>query len=155
MSDNPPPAQAPYDAEFLEAQERRLMHERQRLRHELEEAGLLDLLSGPEPTGEGAAEPASAEAPSPGQASAAGGHDVPSGPVSLTAEELATDLRTIGAFLLQEIDAALARLQAGTYGWDPVAGVWLREDRSRAVPWARQELAATTGDQPPDEVRPL
>ncbi len=75
------------------------------------------------------------------------------GPQSLTADELATDLQTIGAFLLRELDDALGRLQDGTYGWDPTRAVWLREDRLRSLPWARQELTRPVCTEPNGQVR--
>ena len=35
---------------------------------------------------------------------------------------------------------ALARLDAGTYGWDDEALCWIREERLQALPWARREI---------------
>jgi DnaK suppressor protein len=52
----------------------------------------------------------------------------------------ALQLNSFDATLLADIDRALAKLEAGTYGVSEVSGKPIPLDRLRAVPWARRTL---------------
>ena len=43
---------------------------------------------------------------------------------------------------LEAIDAALAKLDDGTYGWDDESGAWIGQARLEALPWARRTIQA-------------
>jgi RNA polymerase-binding transcription factor DksA len=68
-----------------------------------------------------------------------------SGALALSAAELAVSPRASAKALLHEVDDALARMEAGLYGWDPAAGRWIRPDRLAAVPTARHDLRLAPG----------
>jgi RNA polymerase-binding transcription factor DksA len=116
---------AHYDAAFLAAQRNRLHEERARLLSNIgaEEADLLSW-QGDENSGvnQHPADDASA----------------------LTEQEMDVTLIGNARYILSEIDEALARISDGTYGWDDEAGAWIREERLRALPWARREVQTQT-----------
>jgi RNA polymerase-binding transcription factor DksA len=110
-----------YTPEFLAAQRQRLLDERARVVAEME-ADTGDLLNW-----------SSAESVEldghPGDEATA-----------LAEQEMSLTLLRTSDYVLHEIDDALARLAAGTYGWDEEAGVWIRAERLAALPWARREV---------------
>ena len=57
-----------------------------------------------------------------------------------TTEEANLELRRELAAELEEIDAAIARIAAGTYGIDEVTGEAIEPERLRAVPPARTNV---------------
>lgn len=59
---------------------------------------------------------------------------------ALTEQQLDVTLIENARYILAEIDEALARIEAGSYGWDDEAGCWIREERLQALPWARREI---------------
>jgi RNA polymerase-binding transcription factor DksA len=59
---------------------------------------------------------------------------------ALAEQEMSLTLLRNSDYVLHEIDDALARLAAGTYGWDEEGGLWIREERLAALPWARREV---------------
>ena len=59
---------------------------------------------------------------------------------ALTEQEMDVTLISNARYILSEIDDALHRLEAGTYGWDDEAVCWIREERLEALPWARREI---------------
>jgi len=59
---------------------------------------------------------------------------------ALTEQELDLSLLQNSRYILREIEDALARLAAGTYGWDEENACWIREERLQALPWARREV---------------
>lgn len=78
---------------------------------------------------------------------------------ALSEQELDVSLLGSAQAILAEIDDALVRLDDGTYGWDEEGGCWIREDRLRALPWARREIDSQIRYElrlePQDEVRRL
>lgn len=132
-----PPGPPPYAPAFLAAQEQRLRREREEL---LRQLALF---------ARGSVAPPSLDSCPPPSDGYAGPHEepVPDGPIVLGPEQLSSDFGQLARDLLAEIDDALARLAQGTYGWDERRQVWLREDRLRAVPWARHELGWPAGER--------
>ena len=76
-------------------------------------------------------------------ASAAAGSDDARSEVEETAQRVTEGAHQTGVAereraLLAEIDRALAKMDAGTYGMSEKSGAPIPYDRLRAVPWARQ-----------------
>ena len=59
---------------------------------------------------------------------------------ALTEQELDVSLIDNARYILSEIEYALRRIEDGTYGWDEDGNCWIREERLRALPWARHEI---------------
>jgi len=60
--------------------------------------------------------------------------------VALTEQELGRTLIDTARETLQHIERALRAIDADTYGWDPDNGLWIRQARLEALPWARNEI---------------
>ncbi len=71
------------------------------------------------------------------------------GATALTERELDMGLLQNARTILDGIRRALERMDAGTYGWDPVQGVWIRAERLEALPWADREVPAVVRDDEP------
>lgn len=59
---------------------------------------------------------------------------------ALTEQELDVTLIDNASYIVAEIDEALHRIEHRTYGWDEESRCWIREERLRALPWARREI---------------
>jgi RNA polymerase-binding transcription factor DksA len=59
---------------------------------------------------------------------------------ALTEQEVDLSLVQNSRYVLREIEDSLARLDDGRYGWDEEGGLWIREERLEALPWARREI---------------
>jgi|GEM_PF-2831599 RNA polymerase-binding transcription factor DksA len=59
---------------------------------------------------------------------------------ALTEQQLDASLIDNARYVLAEIDDALRRIEDGTYGWDEEGECWIREERLKALPWARHEI---------------
>lgn len=113
----PPKSEHPYSQDFLEQRRRDLERARSWLQADLRSLG-----ASQEHLGSDATPPAAKRA------------------YALSAAELSVSPSASACALLREVDDALARLQAGLYGWDPAAGTWIRAHRLAAVPTARHEI---------------
>ena len=113
--------ESPYAPAFLKGQRERLLAERAKVLAEID-ADAEDLLAW------SSADSVEMDA-HPGDTATA-----------LTEQELDVSLIQNSRYVLHEIDDALARIGAGTYGWDEETQVWIREERLRALPWARREI---------------
>jgi DnaK suppressor protein len=111
----------PYRPEFIAAQRARLLQERAKVEAEID-ADAEELLAW----------------------SAVGSVEMDLHPgdeaTALTEQELDLSLLQNSRYILREIDDALARMDAGTYGWDEDSAGWIREERLQALPWARREV---------------
>lgn len=65
-------------------------------------------------------------------------------PFALPAAALGQGLAASAAQSLAQVDAALDRLAAGSYGWDEGAAAWIPADRLRALPSAAATLPPFT-----------
>jgi RNA polymerase-binding transcription factor DksA len=68
---------------------------------------------------------------------------------AFTGQELSVSPHANARALLREVEDALARLEAGLYGWDPAARTWIRPQRLAAVPTARHEIERQPCDAGP------
>ncbi|MCB0217656.1 MAG: hypothetical protein KDH92_13525 [Chloroflexi bacterium] len=112
----PPISEQPYPADFLAARRRDLQRARSWLVSDLRALG---------------ADQADVD-PVPSQRLG--------GAYSLSTVELSVSPHASARALLHEVDDALARLEAGLYGWDPASGTWIRPARLAAAPTARHEI---------------
>jgi DnaK suppressor protein len=112
---------SPYDPAFLAQRRQQLLDERARVLAEMEAdtGDLLDWSSAESVELDG----------HPGDEATA-----------VTEQEMSLTLIRNSDYVLHEIDDALDRLRAGTYGWDEAAEVWIRDERLAALPWARREV---------------
>lgn len=134
----PPTGPCPYPSDFLPAQRARLLAARRRLEAQLP-------LAARRPAGAAAAGLVSqgrGTLDAADRALALAGR-----PFALAPAELRTELARSAASALAAVEGALARLDAGSYGWDAAAGRWIPLARLRALPSAAACL-------PPDEVQP-
>jgi len=117
-----PPGPVPYDPAFLQEQRERLTGERQRV---LDDMHMLseDMQGWRDHEDAGI------------------GQHMADDATALSEQELDVSLLEASRAALGEIDDALRRLEDGTYGWDEEGACWIREDRLRALPWARREIA--------------
>jgi RNA polymerase-binding transcription factor DksA len=125
----PARVKSPYDAKFNESQRQLLLEERGRLIHD--ETQL---------TAE-AAELAQMREPGDVQ------FDEESGEGDTLAVERERDLALASQFRSQveEIDHALAKIKAGTYGVCEVSGQPIPKERLKAIPWARERVEFKVG----------
>jgi RNA polymerase-binding transcription factor DksA len=125
----PKKAKSPYDKKFLDAQRELLHEERARLVHDVEtltaEANELAMLR----------EPGDVQ------------FDEESGEGDTLAVERERDLALSAQFSnqVEEIDLALAKIDAGTYGVCEVSGQAIPKERLRAIPWARERVEYKAG----------
>ena len=123
-----PNSPCPYSPEFLEAQHGRLLAARERLER------VLGARAQDDPhEGEAHADEAGAR----GDWS----RDVSGESFHLGAHELQRSMSDVSRRQIHAVDAAIERLKAGRYGWDPEAGAWLRQARLAALPTARQGIS--------------
>lgn len=119
----------PFDATFLEAQRVLLLGERARLVHDAEiltaEANSL------------------AELREPGDVQ----FDEESGEGDTLAVERQRDIALSAQFMgqVEEIDRAMLKIGAGTYGMCEVSGLAIPKERLRAIPWARERVEYKVG----------
>lgn len=59
---------------------------------------------------------------------------------ALTERELEISLIENARHVLGQIDAAIAAIEKGSYGWDEKREVWIREERLEVLPWASEEV---------------
>ncbi|MCC7019552.1 MAG: hypothetical protein IT332_07345 [Ardenticatenales bacterium] len=115
-----PTSANPYDAAFIAAQKERLLAERAQMQQEIAndseelKAWMGDTDGGDTYMSEDA--------------------------TALTERELDMTLINNAQTMLRDIEDALAAIDAGTYGWDEDAGVWIRAERLEVLPWARHEV---------------
>ena len=116
------PAKSPFDAKFLEAQREALVEERRNLHRRTSRP------SRPR-------RPSSATLREPGDVQ----FDEESGEGDTLAVERERDLALTAQFRahVEEIDHALAKITASTYGLCEVSGLAIPKERLRAIPWAR------------------
>jgi RNA polymerase-binding transcription factor DksA len=122
-------AKSPFDAKFLDAQRALLLEERRRL---VKDADILtaeayDLAQGRDP----------------GDVQ----FDEESGEGDTLQVERERDLALSAQFRLQveEIDRALLKFDAGTYGVCEVSGTAIPKERLKAIPWARERVEYKVG----------
>jgi RNA polymerase-binding transcription factor DksA len=125
----PSKPKSPYDAKFTESQRLLLLEERGRLTHDEEQL-----------TAE-ANELAQMREPGDVQ------FDEESGEGDTLAVERERDLALAAQFRSQveEIDHALAKIKAGTYGVCEVSGQPIPKERLKAIPWARERVEFKVG----------
>jgi RNA polymerase-binding transcription factor DksA len=125
----PAKAKSPFDAKFLDAQRALLLEERGRLLHDADilTAEAYDLAQGRDP----------------GDVQ----FDEESGEGDTLQVERERDLALSAQFRLQveEIDRALLKFDAGTYGVCEVSGTPIPKERLRAIPWARERVEYKVG----------
>lgn len=115
-----PTSASPYDAAFIAVQKERLLAERAQMQQEIAndseelKAWMGDTDGGDTYMSEDA--------------------------TALTERELDMTLINNAQTMLRDIEDALAAIDAGTYGWDEDAGVWIRAERLEVLPWARHEV---------------
>jgi RNA polymerase-binding transcription factor DksA len=123
------PTKSPYDKKFLDAQEEALLEERRRLTKDVEaldaEADELAMLR----------EPGDVQ------------FDEESGEGDTLAVERERDLALSAQFRahIEDIDHALAKIKANTYGLCEVSGLAIPKERLRAIPWARERVEYKVG----------
>jgi RNA polymerase-binding transcription factor DksA len=123
------PAKSPYDQKFLEAQRESLIEERRRLTKDVDslmaEANELAALR----------EPGDVQ------------FDEESGEGDTLAVERERDLALSAQFRahIEDIDHALAKIDANTYGLCEVSGQAIPKERLRAIPWARERVEYKVG----------
>ena len=117
-----PPGPMPYAAAFLQEQRELLNRERERMG--LEIARLTEDMQGWRDHEDAGVD-----------------QDMADDATALSEQELDVSLLGSSQGILLEIEDALGRLAAGTYGWDEESDCWIREDRLRVLPWARREVA--------------
>jgi DnaK suppressor protein len=116
------PSEMPYSAEFLQSQRERLLRERQRI---LDDIGML-----------------SQEMRNWSQHDDAGiDQHMADDATALNEQEMDVTLLSSSQTVLSEIEDAMRRMDEGTYGWDEECRCWIREERLRALPYARREIA--------------
>jgi RNA polymerase-binding transcription factor DksA len=71
------------------------------------------------------------------------------GATAMTERELDMGLLQNARTILDHVARALAALDDGTYGWDAKMGVWIRQERLDALPWAEREVPAVRHDDEP------
>ena len=125
----PKPFKYPFDAKFLESQRLLLLEERARLVHDA------DSLT--------AEANALAELREPGDVQ----FDEESGEGDTLAVERERDLALSAQFRDQvdEIDRALLKIPAGTYGICEVSGTAIPRERLKAIPWCRERVEYKVG----------
>jgi len=118
-----PSSKCPYSAAFIRKQKQRLLDERKRVLRAID-AEVEDLRNW-------------------------SGHDdagidqhMADDATALTEQELDVTLIDNAKHILFEISEALSRIEEGVYGWDRGCDCWIREERLRALPWARREIEA-------------
>lgn len=74
--------------------------------------------------------------------------------MALSEKELGRTLVETALITLQNMNHALKNAEAGTYGWDSTNGVWIREERLKALPWAIEEIMNAKVDDSEDLVPP-
>jgi len=123
------PAKSPYDKKFLEAQREALIEERARLTKDVD-----SLMAE-------ANELASLREPGDVQ------FDEESGEGDTLAVERERDLALSAQFRshIEEIDHALTKIDANTYGLCEVSGLAIPKERLRAIPWARERVEYKVG----------
>jgi RNA polymerase-binding transcription factor DksA len=123
------PAKSPYDKKFLEAQRESLIIERARLTKDVD-----SLMAE-------ATELASLREPGDVQ------FDEESGEGDTLAVERERDLALSAQFRahIEDIDHALAKIDANTYGLCEVSGQAIPKERLRAIPWARERVEYKVG----------
>jgi RNA polymerase-binding transcription factor DksA len=123
------PAKSPYDKKFLEAQRESLIVERARLTKDVD-----SLMAE-------ATELASLREPGDVQ------FDEESGEGDTLAVERERDLALSAQFRahIEDIDHALAKIDANTYGLCEVSGQSIPKERLRAIPWARERVEYKVG----------
>jgi RNA polymerase-binding transcription factor DksA len=123
------PAKSPFDAKFLESQHALLLEERARLLKDADTltAEAYDLAQGRDP----------------GDVQ----FDEESGEGDTLQVERERDLALSAQFRLQveEIDRALLKFDAGTYGICEVSGDPIPKERLKAIPWARERVEYKVG----------
>lgn len=117
-----PVSPTPYTAGFLTEQEQRLKTELERLCAELALVET-DLKSWNGTEGAGVDQHPADDA------------------LALTEQEMDVTMLENTRYLVGEIEDAIERMEAGTYGWDDDGQCWIREERLEALPWARFEIA--------------
>lgn len=70
--------------------------------------------------------------------------------ITLSEKELGHTLVESAMETLQQIDRALKNVETGAYGWDAKNGVWIREERLQALPWAIEEIVNARVDDSED-----
>ena len=125
----PTRASKPFDARFLAAQKAALLDKREQLLHEAAQL-----------TAE-ANELAQMREPGDVQ------FDEESGEGDTLAVERERDLALAATFRsqIEEIDHALAKIEAGTYGLCEVSGQPIPKERLKAIPWARERVEYKVG----------
>jgi RNA polymerase-binding transcription factor DksA len=123
------PAKSPYDAKFLEAQREALIEERRKLTKDVES---LDAE---------ATELANLREPGDVQ------FDEESGEGDTLQVERERDLALSAQFRahIDDIDHALAKITANTYGLCEASGLAIPKERLRAIPWARERVEYKVG----------
>jgi RNA polymerase-binding transcription factor DksA len=123
------PAKSPYDKKFLDAQRESLIEERARLTKDVDalmaEANELATLR----------EPGDVQ------------FDEESGEGDTLAVERERDLALSAQFRahIEDIDHALAKIDANTYGLCEISGLSIPKERLRAIPWARERVEYKVG----------
>jgi RNA polymerase-binding transcription factor DksA len=123
------PTKSPYDKKFLDAQREALLEERRRLTKDVEsldaEANELAMLR----------EPGDVQ------------FDEESGEGDTLAVERERDLALSAQFRahIEDIDHALGKITANTYGLCEVSGLAIPKERLRAIPWARERVEYKVG----------
>ncbi len=111
----------PYTVKFLKEQKRRLLDERAKIQADIDadEAELLSWQSG--------------------EVSGMSQHPADDA-TAVVEKEIGVTLIGNARHILTEIDDALERIEDESYGWDEEGRCWIREERLRALPWARREI---------------
>jgi RNA polymerase-binding transcription factor DksA len=123
------PAKSPFDKDFVEVQRQALVEERERLVHDVDaldaEATELAMMR----------EPGDVQ------------FDEESGEGDTLAVERERDLALSAQFRthIEDIDHALRKIEAGTYGICEVSGLAIPKERLRAIPWARERVEYKVG----------
>lgn len=74
--------------------------------------------------------------------------------MALSEKEIGRTLVETALVTLQHMNRALKNAEAGLYGWDSTNGLWIREERLEALPWATEEIVNAKVDDSEDEVPP-